>query len=553
MRSCAMILAASLLFLVSLVPAWAGADGTVINEVLFDPLGADTGLERIELYNGSATAENLSGWELYPDGIGYFVFPNHFSLGAKSVLTIHLREAGNDTESDLYLASSTIKTNMGNTSGSVALFSAEPRGKDTIKSFVQWGKGGETWESAASDAGLWSRGTFVTGINITEGSSVALKEDGVTGGGSGAWEVVLRPTIGQPNKSGGTSIASPAMATSSSSSGAASSSVTGALGQEVGSAPPLPTIKAYAGQDRNTVAGSIVSLLGWGIGLTDKPIESARFLWNFGDGETAEGRTVEHIFRFPGTYIIGLHVMSGEYAASDYATVIVAPNQVRIAEVVSGEAGFVRLENPSAMAIDIGGWRLEEGMAHFILPPRTRIAPRAAAALPNETTRLALTALGISPKIVLRYANGFVAETFFEGVRGGTVPLVRESSSLTSASAVPSIPSGAVPSPVKIPSLGLNASPAGKGIPNKISISDAVLTLPASAASRDEDKVSKGDTSYPLEGNESRTAHAASLGGASPESAGVLGEFIAPWMFFVAAGAVALGAAIGFLFLRMKV
>ena len=50
---------------------------------------------------------------------------------------------------------------MGNTSGSAALFAKGVRGKDTIKSFVEWGRGGETWESSAADAGLWDRGTFV--------------------------------------------------------------------------------------------------------------------------------------------------------------------------------------------------------------------------------------------------------------------------------------------------------------------------------------------------------------------------------------------------------
>ena len=55
----------------------------VINEVLFDPTGSDTGLEWVELYNASDSAVNLSGWQLYPDGIGYFYFPEDFSVPAK--------------------------------------------------------------------------------------------------------------------------------------------------------------------------------------------------------------------------------------------------------------------------------------------------------------------------------------------------------------------------------------------------------------------------------------------------------------------------------------
>ncbi|MDP3771780.1 MAG: lamin tail domain-containing protein [bacterium] len=550
MRAYANITASFSLLLFLISPAWVGASGTVINEVLFDPLGADTGLERIELYNGSATADDLSGWELYPDGIGYIVFPAHFVLKPYSVLTVHLREAGNDTESDLYVASSTIKTNMGNTSGSAALFSAEPRGKETIKSFVEWGKGGETWESAASDAGLWSRGTFVGSANMAEGNSIALKEDGVTEDGSGAWEVIGRPTIGQPNKSGGTLMVSSVTATSSS-SGMASLDSAGAAGQEVRAVPPIPTIKSYAGQDRNTVAGSIVSFLGYGIGLTDKPIESARFLWNFGDGETAEGRAVEHIFRFPGTYLIGLHVASGEYAASDYATVVVAPNQLRIVEVVPGSGGFIRLENPSAVAIDVGGWRLEDGAMSFILPSGTRIAPHAAAALPNETTRLAGVVSDILPKIVLRYANGIPAETFSGGIRGITPPAEH----VSATSALPPVSRVAMTSSsVPVPLPESHALPVGKEIPRitaqghasegggyKITTGGVASTVPASAVLHDEN----GGYS---------AAHAASLiVDALPESTRIIKDAVPPWMFFAAAGVIALGAALGFLFLKMKV
>ncbi len=549
MRAYASVIALFLLLLFLTVPARAGASGTVINEVLFDPLGADTGLERIELYNGDATADDLSGWELYPDGIGYVVFPSHFSLKPYGVLTIHLREAGNDSESDLYVASSTIKTNMGNTSGSAGLFSGEPRGKETIKSFVEWGKGGETWESAASDAGLWSRGTFIGGVNMAEGNSIALKEDSVTGGGSGAWEVVARPTIGQPNKSVGTAIVSSATATSSS-SGTASSGSASAAGQEVRLVPPIPTIKAYAGQDRNTVVGSTVSFLGYGIGLTDKPIEGARFVWNFGDGETAEGRAVEHIFRFPGTYLVGLHAASGEYAASDYATVTVVPNQLRIAEVVSGEAGFIRLENPSSVTIDVGGWRLEDGVASFILPSGTRIAPHATVALPNETTRLAVVASNIIPKIVLRYANGMLTETFFGGVRDRAS--LAEYAPATSA-VFPAPRVATTPSPVPAPLSEMHALPVGKEIPRRtapervsdgggrtITAGGAVSTVPAPAVSHDK------NGGYPA-------GHAASLiVDALPESSRIIKDAVPPWMFFAAAGVIALGAALGFLFFKIK-
>lgn len=68
-------------------PAFASV---VINEALFDPSGTDTGLEKIELYNPTMEVINMAGWELYPDGIGYFAFPSGFTLQSKSFVVVHL-------------------------------------------------------------------------------------------------------------------------------------------------------------------------------------------------------------------------------------------------------------------------------------------------------------------------------------------------------------------------------------------------------------------------------------------------------------------------------
>lgn len=128
-----------------ILPFFVHASSVVINEVMFNPAGDDSengaGKEWIEIYNGSDAAVDLTGWQLYPDGVGYYTFFQGFSLAAKHAVVIHLRASGKDTPADLYFPAAA--GNMGNTSGSVALFSAEPRGKDTMTHFVQWGKAGE--------------------------------------------------------------------------------------------------------------------------------------------------------------------------------------------------------------------------------------------------------------------------------------------------------------------------------------------------------------------------------------------------------------------------
>jgi hypothetical protein len=367
----------------------------VVNEVMFDPLGTDTGLERIELYNSGTVPENISGWAIYPDGVGYIIFPQNTSISGKGFLLIYLRISGTNTSTDFYFPQAS--GNLGNTSGSVVLFSGEPRGKDTIKSFVEWGKEGQTWESTASSSGLWTKGTFVTGYS--EGNSIGLIADGNTNGGVSAWKVFSGPTPGSTN--------SPLTPGSSSSTESIHSSSSNGSSLSVESRTTIfPSIKAYGGDDKTVAAGSSTDFLAMALGAVGEPLENARFWWNFGDGSSQEGRAVSHIFSIPGIYTVGLHVSSGIYAVSDYLAVTVIPNQLKVESVIPGEQGFVRLKNPGDVGVDIGGWLLEAQGKQFIIPWRTKIAKGSVVALPNQITGLNQVSLD---DLALRYPNSVLA------------------------------------------------------------------------------------------------------------------------------------------------
>ena len=168
---------------------------------------------------------------------------------------------------------------------------------------------------------------------------------------------------------------------------------------------PAPTIEARAGRDRTAITGASVDFEGTAIGLLGVPIDNARFWWNLGDGATAEGRRVSHVWRVPGTYITGLSVSSGAYAAADYITVTVVPNKVAITEVTQGSTGFIRLSNGSDAAVDLSGWIIEEGeIRRFILPIHTMMRGRGEAALAHAVTGLSGTA-----PLRVRFPDGSVA------------------------------------------------------------------------------------------------------------------------------------------------
>lgn len=154
--------------------------------------------------------------------------------------------------------------------------------------------------------------------------------------------------------------------------------------------PPAPSLGADAGKDALAIAGAIVHFSGLALGLDGKPLDGARFFWNFGDGSTQEAKSPTHIFHFPGTYHVNLLVSSGHYSGSDWLTVTVLPAELSISEIQPGENGFIEIANASAARVDIGGMFLtDDRRVVFRIPPDTVIGPKDVVVLPAVNTRLA--------------------------------------------------------------------------------------------------------------------------------------------------------------------
>ncbi len=381
-------------------PFTVAASSVVINEVMFDPLSTDTGLEWVEIYNAGGKDEDLSGWQLYADDAGYFSFPSGLRMGPKQFIVIHLRASGVNSASELWQGPAL--GNMGNTSGSAALFSGEPRGKETIRSFVRWSGGGterKTWESAASEAGLWTKGGLVDISSAGEEKSIALLNDGVASISASSWRAGAVPTQGISNT--GSSI--PPEVSSDSESSTPTIHMD-SQSQVVVSLSPS-SFNVYAGDDRTVIAGVSVEFIGRAGDRDGGSLSLARYLWNFGDGATFDGKIANHVFRVPGTYLLGLAVSSGETAVSDYARIRVVPNPIRVSGVIEGKEGFVRLANPSDTDIDIGEWILKDKTGkQFAIPTNTKIASRSEAGFANALTGL-FSAAGMLPLIVLYHTN----------------------------------------------------------------------------------------------------------------------------------------------------
>lgn len=108
--------------------------------------------------------------------------------------------------------------------------------------------------------------------------------------------------------------------------------------------------------------------------------DSLAYEWNFGDGMTAEHKTPEHVFRFPGTYIVHVyaHFKRQEQVARHEITIL--PVTVSITKNKNGD---VQINNDAQYEIDISGYRLR-AQEVFVFPARSVILPNQTITIPKE-------------------------------------------------------------------------------------------------------------------------------------------------------------------------
>ncbi|ODS33220.1 MAG: PEP-CTERM motif protein [Candidatus Scalindua rubra] len=172
------------------------ADAITINEVLYDAEGVDTGKEWIELFNEDTVSINLTGYDLSADVGNFYAFPD-FTLPADSFVVVHWNATDTDTSTDLYTGD-LLNAAMSNTKGFVALFSSTTHNSSTIIDYVEYGLGGQTWESDAVTAEIWTAGDFVA--DVMAGSSIGLQINGLDNNLSSDWAQFDNPTPGSNNE-----------------------------------------------------------------------------------------------------------------------------------------------------------------------------------------------------------------------------------------------------------------------------------------------------------------------------------------------------------------
>ena len=242
-------------------------------------------------------------------------------------------------------------------------------------------------------------GTIVSTVSYT-------KDQGGNGDGNSlqrkdsTWIMAL-PTM---NSANATVAASPVeTATSTVSTTSTTTTTSSTTNTPVSSyvAPPVPTLFADAGDDRAVIVGADTEFDGRAYDRDRQDVDRVRFMWNFGDGSTAEGPAVLHHYDYPGRYAVILSIAQNKTAVIDEIIVLAEPARLSF---TANSDGSVSIGNQDTHDLDLSGWIVRSFGRVFILPEHSVVLTGSTLHIAHQTLDF-FSALGTE----LDYPNGALA------------------------------------------------------------------------------------------------------------------------------------------------
>lgn len=141
---------------------------------------------------------------------------------------------------------------------------------------------------------------------------------------------------------------------------------------QAGQTSYVPALRAVILSQPRVVAGAGSWFEGEAYGPMGELLSAGvRYMWNFGDGATAEGRSAFHTYAYPGSYTVVLNVAYNYSSGSTRLGVQAQAPQV----VLQNEGdGSLTLINRAAAEVEVGGWSLRSTGGSFVIPEETYVA-----------------------------------------------------------------------------------------------------------------------------------------------------------------------------------
>jgi hypothetical protein len=362
-----------LFFLLTLcVPLLVSAD-VIINEFLYDAPGTDTDQEYVELLNTGSAPVDLTKWKINDGSSHTFnVPPKNGGTGSSTIApggyVLLVDNAANFISAHSGVSGTVIDTvlSLANLSGTISL--------------------------------LDDSGTIVSTVSYTKdqggnGDGNSLQKNG------SSWIMAL-PTL---NAANATTAAVPVVADSATSTSTSTTSTQTVTTAPVSSyvAPPVPTLFADAGDDRAVIVGADTEFDGRAYNRDREEVDHVRFMWNFGDGSTAEGSSVMHHYEYPGLYAAVLSIAQNRTAVIDKIIVEADPARLSFTTIPDGS---VAIGNQDSRELDLSGWIVRAFGRTFILPEHSILLKGSSLHISQKTLDFFS-----GPETELDYPNGVLA------------------------------------------------------------------------------------------------------------------------------------------------
>lgn len=351
-----------------------------ITEIMYDLEGSDADGEWIEVYNSGADVD-LTTWRFFEndtnhriEAIGSSNLPkNSYAVIADNPSSF---QSHFPSYSGLLFDSSFSLHNEGEL---LEMRDADLTTQDSLTYTSSWGASG-TGESLQKSGNSWSALPPTPGESAQESSTPAENETEEKSISSDTQVPSLSSTGGPEEKDDNT--------------------------------PQIklkPRLVANAGADRRVFVGAKLSFSGDAVNERGRTEDGVTFNWNFGDGTTAEGRRVSHVYKDSGKYVVALYAYEDHMRLSDTDEIVVEVVEADIdIEHVSFVEGTVKIVNNSGGDVDLSGWHVIVSGVLYTLPDFTHILKDASVTFRLSETPFAQGSVMLqlpSGQYVSRYEN----------------------------------------------------------------------------------------------------------------------------------------------------
>ena len=335
----------ALSFIIGLLVPFISNAQIILTEIMYDPPGADSKREWVEVFNEGESDIDLTKWFFYENNVFHRITTENSPIipaGAYAIIADSIPDFMNDHPgySGLIFNSS---FSLNNTGEPLAMANPE---REIINAFTY-----------SSEMGAKGDGNS---LQINNGLAISAS-----------------PTPGVPNKtesevpadtSNGTSSGSSSSSSGSSSSSNTSSSNSTHAEQVTLSTHTIPVpFKVGAGRPRTVPARTPLDFTA----ESSKTEGALRYSWSFGDMSIATGKKVQHVYEYPGIYNVVLTVSEGTHQAVTRTQITVTEPQIQVIQDISK----IELTNTSSQEINIGNFRLQYIDSSFTIPQNTIISP----------------------------------------------------------------------------------------------------------------------------------------------------------------------------------